>query len=67
MNTKQFLNKVGEGTKNEILKSIAGHYGISTKEAFEEITHEESEHLLDYLTEPQRSAVSVLMQKHGFR
>jgi hypothetical protein len=51
--------------RDSILKSIAKHYGISAREVLDEVTHDEAEHLLDYMTEPERSATSVLMQRHG--
>lgn len=62
-----FFAAIPAVTKNEILKEISKHYGISVDEAFEEVTHEEAEHLLDYVTKSIRNAVSGLMQKHGLR
>ena len=52
-------------TKTEILAAIAKHYSITELEAFEEVTHEEAESLLDYLTGSIRTATSLLMQRHG--
>jgi hypothetical protein len=48
-----------------ILENIAAHYGITKAEAFDEITHDEAENLLDYVTGKERVAVSVLAQKYG--
>jgi hypothetical protein len=64
--TIAFLNSTDLKVKNEILTSIANHYGITKEEAFEEITDEEAEELLDYLTGNIRSAVSVLFQKFKY-
>ena len=61
-----FFAAIPAVTKNEILNEISKHYGISVDEAFEEVTHEQAEHLLDYVTSI-RNAVNVLMQKHGLR
>jgi uncharacterized phage-associated protein len=52
-------------TKAAILANIANHYGISSAQAYEEVTDAEAEHLLDYVTGPQRAAASFLMQRHG--
>lgn len=59
-----FLAAIDAKTKGAILESIAKHYGISQEAAFDEVVDNEAEHLLDYLTEPTRSAASVLMQRH---
>ncbi len=61
----QFLKVVDQATRIEILRSIAAHYGITPDEAYGEVTDAEAEHLLDYMVEPQRSAASILMQRHG--
>ena len=62
---RAFLNRLEAPARDSILKSIAKHYGITVREALDEVTHDEAEHLLDYMTEPERSATSVLMQRHG--
>ena len=62
-----FLSVIDEDTKKAILQSIADHYGISAKEVYDEVTHEEAEHLLDYMVEPQRSATAFLMTGYGLR
>lgn len=63
---QKFLAASDAKTRAEILASVAKHYGITEAEAFEEVTHEEAEHLLDYLTGAVRVATSVLMRRHGF-
>lgn len=65
--TARFLNSIDPRTKDAILNSIAKHYGISQADAYEEVTDDEAEHLLDYLVEPMRSATSVMMQACGVR
>jgi hypothetical protein len=62
---QQFLSVIDGKAKALILESIAVHYGITSQEAYDEVTDSEAEHLLDYMVEPQRSAASVLMQRHG--
>lgn len=62
---QKFLSATDAKTRDEVLNAIAKHYGITKNEALEEVTHEESEHLLDYLTGSVRTATSVLMQRHG--
>jgi len=63
--TAAFLAKIDSKSKAMILENIAKNYGISAQAALAEITDSESENLLDYMTEPARSAASVLMQKYG--
>jgi len=62
-----FLAAITAEARNSILEAIARNYGITLNEAFEEVTHEEAENLLDYLTGATRAAASVLMQKCGMR
>ena len=61
----KFLSATDSATKQAVLANIANHYGISVQEAFDEVTGAEAEYLLDYVTGPQRAAVSVLMKRHG--
>lgn len=63
--TKKFFAAIDAETKTEILTNIAKHYGISEDAALAEVTDDEAEHLLDYVTGPMRSAASVIMQRHG--
>lgn len=63
-NTKAFFAVTDSKTKAKVLANIAGHYGISQADALVEVTDDEAESLLDYMTEPARAAVSVLLQKH---
>ena len=62
-----FLAATDSRTKTEILANIAENYRISNTEAYEEVTHEEAEHLLDYVTGSVRTATSVLMQRHSVK
>lgn len=61
--TIAFLNSLDSKTKNEILSNISNHYGITNETAFEEVTDEEAENLLDYVTGQTRTATNVLVQK----
>jgi phosphohistidine phosphatase SixA len=65
---KLFLNLVDKDTRNEIVNSIATHYGTDAESIIEELTdNDEAEHLLEYMTEPQRTATSALMLRHNVR
>lgn len=61
----RFLSATDAKTHDEVMSAVASHYGITKDEAFEEVTHEDAEHLLDYLTGTIRTATSVLMRHHG--
>lgn len=61
-----FLNTISSNDRDFILKSIANHYGITSKEALAEVTREEAEWLLEYMVEPARSATWRLMKDMGF-
>lgn len=63
---KRFLESVDKKTSRSILDAIEVRYGVDRDEAIAELTSDEAWHLLDYLVEPQRSATSVLMQRHAF-
>ena len=45
---KGFLNSIGD-YKILILTNIASHYGISVQEAYNEVTHDEAENIIDYI------------------
>ena len=62
--TIAFFAATDSKTKNEILANIASHYSITTSQALDEVTDDEAEHLLDYLTGPVRTATSLLMKRH---
>ena len=62
INTK-FLAATDAATKEAILANIAKHYGITSAEAYAEVTDEEAEHLLDYVTGNERAAVSLMMKR----
>jgi len=61
----KFLSSTDAATRAAVLANIAKHYGITGDEAYDEVTDEEAEHLLDYVTGPQRAATSVLMQRRS--
>ncbi|AHJ13114.1 hypothetical protein [Sulfurospirillum multivorans] len=61
---KLFLDAIDGETKAKVLANIANHYGISNEKAYEEVTDNEAEHLLDYVTGRERTATHVLMQRH---
>jgi hypothetical protein len=63
--TYGFLRSADDRVRDQIIGNITSHYGISRSEAFDEVTDPDAEHLLDYLTEPVRSATRVLMQRAG--
>ena len=65
--TAKFLAAIDAATKSAILSNIASNYGISQSAAYDEVTDDEAEHLLEYVTGPQRAATSALMQRHGMR
>ena len=65
--TIKFFGLTDGATKNRILDNIAKHYGITRDAAYVEVTDEEAESLLDYITGPERGAAMVLMQRHGLR
>lgn len=64
---QEFLAKIDAGSKSKILANIANHYGITVGHALSEVTDADAEHLLDYMTGPERTAASVLMKRHGTR
>ena len=61
----KFLAATDAATKAAVLANIAKHYGITSDEAYAEVTEDEAEHLLDYMTGPQRAATSLLMKRHA--
>jgi hypothetical protein len=65
--TKAFFNATTRRTVNMVLDHIAAHYGCDRAAAHAEVTHDEAHNLLDYMTEPHRSAAYVVMQGHGLR
>ena len=61
--TANFLKSLDPKVKDEILTNIAKHYGISNQEAFEEVTDDDAESIMDYVTGSIRSTVSLLFNK----
>lgn len=66
-NNATFLAAIGNEAKAVILDGIAKHYGISTQQAYEEVSNEYAEHLLAYMVEPHRTFASSLMKLCGLR
>lgn len=62
---KNLLSKFDAKTQTEVLESIANNYQCSIAEIEVEIFHEEAESLLDYMVEPHRSALCVLINRIG--
>lgn len=65
---KQFLNLISESARDEIITSIAKHYGTGKDKIIAELTdNENAHHLLEYMVEPLRTSTSMLMQQHQLR
>lgn len=64
---KIFLGTVAPEIKRDILQNIAEHYDITTAQAYEEVTDEDAEHLLEYVTGPLRTGASVFMGQMGLK
>jgi DNA-binding transcriptional ArsR family regulator len=62
--TIKFLAAIPAATKALILNNIAQHYGITSAAAYDEVTDDEAESLLDYVTGAERAATSLLMKRH---
>jgi len=65
--TKAFFAATDKSTKGSVLDDIAKNYGITKEEAYEEVTCDEAESLLDYVTGQTRQAVSLLFHRNGLR
>jgi hypothetical protein len=63
---QMFLDLISSTAKNLILDNIANHYGITRKEALDEVVDGEAEQLLEYMTGVERNAALVLMKKYGY-
>ena len=62
----KFLAVTDAVTKAAVLANIAKHYGITSDEAYAEVTDDEAEHLLDYVTgHASRTVTSLLMKRHA--
>jgi hypothetical protein len=62
---QQFLSQIGVVAKQEILDSVAQHYGVDRDAALEEVSDDDAHELLEYMVEPSRSATLVLMKRCG--
>jgi hypothetical protein len=63
--TEKFLGLADSKIRESVLANIAKNYGITLDAAMLEITDPDAEHLLDYVTGPERAATSAFMQIHG--
>lgn len=59
----EFLKSLDLKIKNQILSNIANHYGISNDDAYNEIVDPDAESIMDYVTGPIRSTVSLFFNK----
>ena len=57
---QKFLASITPQIKALILGNIARHYGISPDAAFSEVTGEEAENIMDYVTGRDRLAISII-------
>jgi len=57
-----FLSSVSKEMKSAIVSNIAKHYGINIYEAELELYDDEAENIMDYVTGPERAAISVIYQ-----
>ena len=62
----QFLSMIDDAARTRILANIACYYGITETAALAEVTSDDAEHLLDYVTGEVRWTTMALMQRHGF-
>lgn len=63
---KQFLATVDQETKDNILQSIARHYGVSVEVVEKDMEDDEALELHHYMMEPDCTATKNLMRQHGF-
>ena len=63
--TAAFFAATDAKTKAEVLANIAKTYGITSAEAFDEVTGADAESLLDYVTGPVRVATSLVMKRYS--
>lgn len=61
--TTAFLQQLSPKLKNTVLKNIASHYSITINEAYSEVTHEDAEGLMEYITGPERAAISLFYKQ----
>lgn len=62
--TRKFFSLTNAETQQAVLENIAKHYGISMNEALAEVTDDEAESLLDYVTGPLRVKVLAIYLRH---
>jgi hypothetical protein len=67
-NNRRLLQVLGNADyqlANKVVQNIKSHYGISDGEVYNELFSDDAEHLLDYVTEPVRSAAAVILKRKG--
>lgn len=62
---KKYLEFVIKEVKDTILKDIADHYGITSEEAYEEVTDEDAEYLYEYVVADYRGRMYNQMTNLG--
>ena len=60
---RAFLASVSREMKNTIVSNIAKHYGINIYEAELELYDDEAESVMEYVTGPERAAISLIYNK----
>ena len=60
---KAFFENVQMPIKIIILSNISNNYGITNKEVKNEIFDNDAENILDYISGPNRTPISLLYQK----
>lgn len=63
---REFLESLSSKARNEIITSIANHYGTDNNTIYEELIDPEAHQLLEYMVEPMRGATLLLMQRTGY-
>jgi hypothetical protein len=61
----QVLANADRRIANQVVSNIAAHYGIPTQQVFGEIFDANAEELMEYVTEPVRSAAFAILQQKG--
>jgi len=66
-NNKEYLDGLPKRQRDHMLKEIAKHYGISAKDAYEEVTDKDAEKLYEYLAANRSLAMVVYGDFRNFR
>jgi hypothetical protein len=60
LENKAFLDSIGD-YKTLILTNIASHYGITIKEAYEEVTYDNAWNILEYMNGTESRVIALLL------